>query len=394
MRYAAPGVYVREVANGIRPLSPVGTSTAAFIGAAATDDRRDVAVAVYDWSQFVRLFASNAAEPADHLTLAVAGFFDNGGSRCYVVNTAATDPLSGRAPRSALRALDAIDDVSIIAAPGRSAIEDHAALVLYCESDHRRDCVAILDPPSAVDDVLRLAEVATAATGSTTATGLRPPSSEFATLYFPWLVVADPLTGQRVEAPPSGHVAGIWARTDALRGVHKAPANEVVRGALGLTYQVARQEQELLNPAGVNCIRAFPREGIKIWGARTLAEESSEFRYLNVRRLVTMLRETIVAGTRWIVFEPNDERLWNSVVCNVSAFLTQVWRDGALMGPTPGDAFFVKCDAETNPPEIRDAGQVVAVVGIAPVKPAEFVVFEIAQHHTESIGAGRGADRG
>ena len=174
-------------------------------------------------------------------------------------------------------------------------------------------------------------------------------------------------------------MAGIWARTDATRGVHKAPANEVIRGAVNVTQRLTREEQGVLNPAGVNCIRYFPREGIRVWGARTLADAASEWRYLNVRRLFNMIEESIAEATRWIVFEPNDRQLWKSIRRDVGAFLTRVWRDGALMGRTAEEAFFVKCDEETNPPEIIDAGQVVAVIGIAPVKPAEFVVFQISQ---------------
>jgi phage tail sheath protein FI len=153
-----------------------------------------------------------------------------------------------------------------------------------------------------------------------------------------------------------------------------------VRGALNVTYRVTSQEQGVLNPSGVNCIRWFPREGVLVWGARTVAEGSSEWRYLNVRRLFNMIEESIVSSTRWVVFEPNDVSLWKSIRRDVSAFLTLVWRDGALVGATPEEAFFVKCDAETNPPEVVDAGQVVIVIGIAPVKPAEFIVFRIGQH--------------
>jgi phage tail sheath protein FI len=185
-------------------------------------------------------------------------------------------------------------------------------------------------------------------------------------------------------------MAGIWARTDTLRGVHKAPANEPVRGAVDLTYRITKPEQDILNPAGVNCIRYFPAEGIRVWGARTLAAEASEWRYLNVRRLFNMLKESIADGTRWIVFEPNDFLLWQSIRRDINAFLTRVWRDGALHGRTPKEAFFVKCDEETNPVDVRDAGQVVALIGVAPVKPAEFVVFKLSQStagaDTESVG--------
>jgi phage tail sheath protein FI len=174
-------------------------------------------------------------------------------------------------------------------------------------------------------------------------------------------------------------MAGIWARTDATRGVHKAPANEAVEGALNVTYRVTQEEQAELNPNSVNCIRFFPREGIRAYGARTLAPAASEWRYLPVRRLFCMIEESIQLGTSWIVFEPNNRTLWKSIRRDVSAFLTGVWRDGALMGRTPDEAFFVKCDEETNPPDVIDAGQVVTVIGAAPVKPAEFIIFEISQ---------------
>jgi uncharacterized protein len=196
-----------------------------------------------------------------------------------------------------------------------------------------------------------------------------------------------------VSVPPSGHVAGIWARTDATRGVHKAPENEAVRGALNVTYPLTREEQGVLNQAGVNCIRFFGREGIRVWGARTLADQASEWRYLNVRRLFNMIEESIADSTRWIVFEPNDRPLWKSIRRDITAFLTRVWRDGALQGATPEEAFFVKCDEETNPQDSIDAGVVITLVGIAPVKPAEFIVFRISQYaagvEVEALGVGR-----
>ena len=161
--------------------------------------------------------------------------------------------------------------------------------------------------------------------------------------------------------------------------MHKAPANEIVRGALNLTYRLTREEQGELNEAGVNCIRLFGREGIRVWGARTLGDQSGPWRYLNVRRLFNMVEESISQSTNWIVFEPNDRTLWKNIRRDVSAFLTLLWRDGALMGRSPDEAFFVKCDEETNPQEIIDQGQVVTVVGMAPVKPAEFIVFQLSQ---------------
>jgi phage tail sheath protein FI len=202
--------------------------------------------------------------------------------------------------------------------------------------------------------------------------------SKFATLYYPWVEVMDPLSKSPILIPPSGHVAGIWARTDATRGVHKAPANEVVLGANGLGFQVTGPEQGAMNQSGINCIRSFPGRGIRVWGARTLSSDP-EWRYLNVRRLFNFVSESIMEGTQWAVFEPNDQRLWTQLRISAANFLTRVWRDGALFGSTPAEAFYVKCDAETNPPDVVEAGQVVVEVGIAPVKPAEFVIFRISQ---------------
>jgi phage tail sheath protein FI len=205
----------------------------------------------------------------------------------------------------------------------------------------------------------------------------------YGAFYFPWILVADPLkpAGERIAVPPSGHLAGVYARSDAERGVHKAPANEVILGALDVQYPVSKILQGSLNPLGVNCIRSF-NGTIKVYGARTLASDSAgdpEWQYINVRRLFNYLRESLDKGTQWVVFEPNSELLWAKIRRNVSAFLTTVWADGALMGATPQEAFFVRCDAETNPAATRDNGQVITEIGVAVVKPAEFVVFRISQ---------------
>ena len=186
-----------------------------------------------------------------------------------------------------------------------------------------------------------------------------------------------------VTVPPSGHVAGMFALSDMRRGVFKAPANMVVRGALGLSQRLTDAEQGVLNPAGVNAFRMFTGRGIVLWGARTLAPAASEWRYVPVRRLFIMVEESIRRGTQWVVFEPNDERLWKSIRRDVGAFLMLLWRDGALQGATPEQAFFVKCDAETNTPDEIAAGRVVIEVGLAPVRPAEFVIFRIGQTSAE-----------
>ena len=394
--YLTPGVYVEEVPGGARPIEAVGTSTAGFVGTAPNPDaHRGQAFAINNWTQFVREFAANGTASTS-LSHAVYGFFLNGGSRCYVVNVDKDQSIAGGGTggRQGLQLLEEVDEVAIVAAPGYSDAASYDALLSHCEK--LKDRVAILDPPEDVSDISQFENVVTAAEPSgkrredgapigepTTPTGLRPRASDggYGAFYFPRIVVRDPLVSdtRRIVVAPSGHVAGVWARTDGTRGVHKAPANDTLRGALDLSYRLTDEEQGVLNPLGVNCIRFFSREGIRIWGARTLADSSSEWRYLNVRRLFNMIEKSIVDGTRWIVFEPNDRTLWKSVRRDVGAFLTRVWRDGALMGRTPAEAFFVQCDEETNPPDVVDAGMVVSVIGAAPVKPAEFIVFRLSQ---------------
>ncbi|MEU4365808.1 phage tail sheath family protein [Micromonospora chersina] len=400
--YFSPGIYVEEVPSGARPIGPVGTSTAAFVGLAPNRTARvNEAVAVNSWSEFLRLYADGDNLESTPLARAVFGFLDNGGTRCWVVNVGEGGQLTGTGgKRGGLQLLEAVDEINILAAPGYHDPVSHEALISTAE--RLRTMVAICDPPPEVEDISRLTRVATPPKSSGKPAdgtpkpdddppgGDRPRQSDYATYYFPWIRVRDPLSGDLVLTPPSGHVAGIWARTDALRGVHKAPANEPVRGAVDLAYRVTRPEHDVLNPKGVNVIRFFAGEGIRLWGARTLAAEASEWRYLNVRRLSIAIEQAIAGGTRWMVFEPNDYTLWRSIRRDIGAFLTRVWRDGALLGRTPEEAFFVKCDEETNPADVRDAGMVVAHIGIAVVKPAEFVVFKLSQWaggtETETIG--------
>jgi phage tail sheath protein FI len=205
--------------------------------------------------------------------------------------------------------------------------------------------------------------------------------SMFGALYYPWIKVPNPRNaGRSILVPPSGHMMGVWGRTDETRGVYKAPANEVPRGITGIAYDVNFREQELLNPLGINCIRKFPNRGIRIWGARTLVEpDKTEWRYISVRRLISYIERSIEVGTQWAVFEPNDEQLWSQVRYCVMSFLERIWREGALFGETPEQAFYVKCDAENNTPETMTLGRLYVDVGVCPVRPAEFVVFRISQ---------------
>lgn len=393
--YLSPGIFIEEMDAGSRPIEQVGTQTVGFVGTAPNPEAGlKEAIAINNWSQFMRTFVREGDQSTD-LANAVLGFFLNGGSRCYVANIASDGALSGKG--GGLDALNAIDEIAIIAAPGRTDTASYSSLIDAAES--MKDRVAILDAPPTADNVEALTRASSVGTGKTDdeppakppkgqAAGLRPRDSDggYGAFYFPWLRVRDAIDPDKiVSAPPSGHMAGVYARTDAERGVHKAPANVTIRGALGLTQLVSRAEQDVLNPAGVNCIRFFTREGVRVWGARTLAPSASNWRYLNVRRLFVMIEESIAVSTRWVVFEPNDRPLWKAIQRDVGAFLTLLWRQGALAGARPEEAFFVKCDEETNPPEVIDAGQVVVMIGIAPVKPAEFVIFRIGQTPTGTV---------
>jgi phage tail sheath protein FI len=288
----------------------------------------------------------------------------------------------GKGVDPVLRRLETVDEVALVAAPlppdvpAAALSAAQAALVAHC--GRMQDRVAILDP---VRDVTGDNLVVSADDS-----GIHRPAADpkgYGAFYFPWIEVADPLgaPGERVAVPPSGHVAGIYARSDATRGVHKAPANEVVVGALGTRYPIGKILQGSLNPLGVNCIRGFDGT-IKVYGARTLASDPQgdpEWRYVNTRRLVNYLRESIDEGTQWVVFEPNAPDLWSKIRRNVGAFLNSVWATGALLGATPEQAFFVRCDETTNRPEVSEQGQVVIDIGVAIVRPAEFVVFRLSQ---------------
>jgi phage tail sheath protein FI len=297
-----------------------------------------------------------------------------------VVTEAAPELFVGdAAERTGVGGFEAVDEITMICAPDVMAAYQagqlskdqvkavQLAMLAHCET--MKDRFAILDPlpglsPQAVKE-WRMEEAGY--------------DSKYGALYYPWIEIVDPARDGDVAAvPPSGHMAGIYARNDTERGVHKAPANEVVRGAIGLATQVTKSEQDILNPQGINCIRAFPGRGIRVWGARTLSSDAA-WRYVNVRRLFNFVEESIEVGTQWVVFEPNDVDLWERVKRDITAFLTRVWRDGALFGATPAEAFYVKCDEELNPVEVRDAGQLIVEIGLAPVKPAEFVIFRISQ---------------
>jgi hypothetical protein len=290
----------------------------------------------------------------------------------------ADDYIGETSDRTGVQGLEAVDEITMVCIPDlMSAYQQGAidletvqsvqlAMIAHCEL--MGDRMAILDPPPGLN-AQQVKEWRMDKAGY---------DSRYAALYWPWIKTLDQSTGRNVFVPPSGHMAGVWGRNDDTRGVHKAPANEVVRGAVSLEVQITKNEHDLLNPIGINCIRSFPGRGIRIWGARTLSSDPA-WTYLNVRRYFNYLEESILNGTNWVVFEPNDDALWAKIRRTISAFLAMEWRKGALFGLSPDEAFFVQCDRETNPAEAIDLGQVLCVVGVAPVKPAEFVIFRLSQ---------------
>ncbi len=413
-QYLSPGVYVEEVPSSIKAIAGVSTSTAAFIGVAP--DKINLLAKgdpdangqpttkfveftlpapekeprlITNWTQFTKQFGDLVGDPAApkasgqnlaineghrDLAHAVYGFFNNGGSRCFVVRVKAEADLD-----AALNALAAIDEIALVAAPGITSDAARDKLVTHCSKTGDR--FAILDGPETEADLTKLTR-----TPADTTPGVAPKRTDLAAWYFPWIKVFDPATKLQtpqadglINVPPSGHIAGVYARVDTQRGVFKAPANEPILGALNVAQQISKADQDGLNPKGVNCIRSL-NDNILVWGARTIGgDANADLKYINVRRTLLFLRESIDEGTQWVVFEPNTPALWQKITRNVSAFLTNVWRSGALFGNTPQEAFYVKCDAENNPPELRELGQVVTEIGVAIVRPAEFVIFRISQ---------------
>ncbi len=362
-----------------------GVVVESFAGLTLTDGPTNVVETVNATSERVKV--ATKVEITDDLDLTLA----QPKAGLYPLEPAPREPLEVKAPmfagsetkRQGINGLVIADDVTMVVVPDlvtAATKEDgsvdlgmwksvQTALINHCEAQANRMAVLDAPPGMGVQDIKEWRS------------DVAMYDSAFATLYYPWIKVANPVPtngDDEILVPPSGHMAGLWARVDESRGVWKAPANEVIRGALDVELPLTKAEQGLLNPIGINCIRPFGTRGIRIWGARTLSSDS-DWRYINVRRLFNMVEQAIMDGTQWVVFEPNDQKLWEGVKRTVSAFLRGLWRDGALFGATPDQAFFVKCDAENNPPESIDEGKLIVEVGIAPVKPAEFVIFRISQ---------------
>jgi phage tail sheath protein FI len=272
----------------------------------------------------------------------------------------------GSGHRTGIQALEDIDEIAICSVPGMWSQTVQAALIDHCQL--LKDRFAILDPPDGLDiDGIGAFRQAF--------------DTEYAALYYPWCVTVDPSTSSNVHMPPSGFLAGIYADTDVNRGVHKAPANVVIQGINlvgGLAADVTKREQDVLNPVGINALRFFPGRGELVWGARTLSSDT-DWKYINVRRLFIFIEKSIFNGTQWVVFEPNNEQLWALVRQSITAFLTTIWQTGALAGTTQDQAFFVRCDRTTMTQDDLDNGRLICIIGLAPVFPAEFVIFRFEQ---------------
>ena len=348
----SPGTYVGDSDCNPRRILGVSTSTAAFVGAGESGPSTPKQVtSIEEYEQ-----AFGRSPGPDFLHHAVRGFFQNGGTRCYVHRL---EP--GVDFAQDLQALKDLD-VSVVACPDSPSFPGiAAALIAHCEEMRYR--IAVIDAPQSP-----------------------PPSdglpaelrSSYAAYYYPWVLASGCVEQEAVAVPPCGHIAGIYARTDSEQGVWHAPANQAILGILGLDEVVDSSQQEVLNALGVNVLREFPEQGAVVWGARTTSDDQ-EWKYVNIRRLLIYLEHSIDSGLQWVNFEPNGEPLWDNVRRTVSDFLFNEWSNGALQGSKPEEGFFVRCDRTTMTQNDLDNGRLIVEIGVAPVRPAEFVIFRIGQ---------------
>jgi phage tail sheath protein FI len=383
-----PGVHVEEMPAGLKAITGVPTAIALFAGWSARG-ALDEAIHVRSFTEFEREFGG--LDPRSLLGYSVKHFFDNGGSDAWVVRIAGAATQAGNdgtvlTPadddfHAALLArfgvgsvTDRIDLFNLVCVPGLVHAPTLARLQAECR---RRRAFLIID----ADPQATVASMVSAGTR-----GLAGEDGTFSAIYFPWLRAVDPAQGGRVrDFPPCGFVAGVMARTDGSRGAWKAPAGSEasLAGALALSVPISDPQNGQLNPLGVNCLRTLPERGTVVWGARTLHgqdDRASEWKYIPVRRTALFIEESLHRGTRWMVFEPNDERLWAQVRSNVGTFMHDLWRQGAFQGSRPRESCFVKCDRETMTQDDIDNGIVNILVGFAPLKPTEFLVLRIQQH--------------
>jgi phage tail sheath protein FI len=384
-----PGVYLGDTPASTRTITGIFTGIAAFVGPALAGPLGQASAPLSSFVEYQAIYGGteplrygNSTTAPNYLAMAVSAYFLNGGTKLYISRVAGADGSNPASPAAddyirALTALEGIDEIDIVAAPGgavagaagaASVAPVHAALIAHTERNAAYR-FAVLDPPQgcSITEVQEVRE---------------PLDSKNAAIYYPWITIADPNAapgpGAKIQVPPSGAVCGLYASNDAQRGVFKAPANLPIAGALGFELSLNEQQNSVLNQAGINCLRTFPGKGNLVWGARTVSSDS-EWRYVNVRRYLLYLEHSIDSGTKWAVFEPNNATLWTAVQTSVSNFLASEWHRGALLGAKPEQAYFVRCDGTTMSQTDIDAGRLICLVGVAVIRPAEFVIFRISQ---------------
>ncbi|HEV8531849.1 MAG TPA: phage tail sheath subtilisin-like domain-containing protein [Methylomirabilota bacterium] len=372
--YLAPGVFLEEMSIQPKPIEGVPTGTTGIIGPCSKGPIKR-ATLVTSLTAFERTYGSGRRLRLEGGTVspnytwhAARAFFKEGGRRLHV---ARVPRWQARDCENALKCFETIGEISIVAAPGstfwhedgRTGTAIAKALIEHAERMRYRFAVLDSGPGPSIDYVRAIRATFTSAK---------------AALYYPWVRVKNPKSSRELSLPPSGFVAGIYARGDLARGVGKAPANEMVKLAVGLDHNVTKAEQAVLNGESINCIRAFGPRDFRVWAARTLSADP-EWKYVNTRRYFIYLEASIDRGTQWTVFEPNAEPLWAKIRRTVENFLTSEWRSGSLPGRRPEEAFFVQCDRSTMTPGDLDQGRLICVVGVAVVRPAEFVIFRIGQ---------------
>jgi phage tail sheath protein FI len=374
--FVTPGVYIEEIPSNMHTIIGVSTSNTAFVDSFKSGPVNQ-AVPISSFAEFEQAFGG--LDAASEASYAILQYFLNGGQRAWVVRVdgvaSAKTVVGDPATRTGMYALDNIapDLFNLLCLPAVANFshDDLAAVFTLAEkycADKR--AFLIVDIPFAIDTT------ADTISWIQTNDGLRHRN---AAVYFPRLVIPDPLVGnQPRQVAASGTLAGIYVRTDSARGVWKAPANQELRGA-DLAAQLNDADNARLNPLGINALRHFPNHGNLVWGARTLAEPGTDWKYIPVRRLALFLEESINRGTKWAAFEPNDQSLWTQITQSVANFMNDLWRQGALQGSSPRDAYFVKCDATTTTQVDADRGVVNILVGFAAIKPTEFILLEIQQ---------------
>jgi phage tail sheath protein FI len=384
--YKSPGVHIESAGDRFIPLEAVETGVTAFLGVTEKGPaNQPTRVGSYD--QYEKVFGAGES----YLTTAVRGFFDNGGQSAYLINVApegGLDPTpddfigqQGTVPRG-LQLLERLEDLDLVIAPDlmthyRKSVgfaePEHVlavqrAMVEHCEKMHERFCLLDSLPGQSMQEAIDWRGHF---------------DTSHAAFYFPWVRVRSGENAS-VPVPASGHIAGAIARTDRSEGVHRAPAIQPIEGVIDVAQRVRKRDRDFCFDHRINTLAAFPGRGIRIWGARTLSSDQA-FMQINVRRLFILIRKSVEKFAKWVVFEPNEPSLWKKIVRSCDVFLDELWQKGALVGNSREEAFYVKCDEETNPPQARDVGQLICEIGIAPVKPAEFIIVRIHQWTRERV---------